>query len=102
METEKEKGTTLSNSAEENNPISPITNTSNLTYYEHRDNDGSGLEFDLVFLREKGVPLKYLSITVQGLDLNANPPYPNSATITISTQKDFDKIKNFIAQLTWE
>lgn len=101
METGNKNATSLSNSEEENNPIYPITNTSDLTYYEHRDNDG-GLEIDLVFLREKGVPLKYLSITVQGFDLDVNPPSPNSATITISTQEAFDKFKNFIAQLKWE
>ncbi len=101
MDTDKNTATGLTNENDEKNTNLPITNTTNSTYYEHRDKNG-GFEIDLVFLRERGVPLKYLSITVQGLNIESEPPSPNSATVTIGTKEEFDKFKNFIAQLKWE
>lgn len=99
---DKEKNGATGTEENEKNTNLPITNPSSNTYHEYRDEGGGGLEVDLVLLREKGQTVKYLLVTINGANFQIDPPIPTSASITISTQTEFEKFKNFIAQLKWE
>lgn len=95
------KNQPLSQNNSDNNKKDELTNYK--TYFLFSDkNSGCSLELDLVTFREKGEETRYLSFLLNGIDTSQSPPVPQSSRLTIESKEEFEKIKNFFAQLNWE
>ena len=65
------------------------------TYFEYTASNKSKLELDLITFREKGVETRYLSIAI------AWPEMPSGTMISIGSKEEFERFKEFVAQLNW-
>lgn len=76
-------------------------NTSTYMKLETKNPDGqvSGvLEIDLISFRERGRESRYLSVNLIGMGQDGNQ---SDTTISIGNEQDFNKFKQFIANLNW-
>lgn len=66
-----------------------------------QEND-SLIELDLVYVREKGREERFLKIELSGHNIT-HPERPQQYAIkVVNSKEEFDKLKNFFAQLEWE
>ena len=87
-------------------PIPQVVQSTNQedfqTYFCYQDEQGGNLEIDLITFREKGIETRYLSLLFSGQDVRQNPPVPQEAFLNIESKEEFERIKEFFAQLNWE
>lgn len=70
------------------------------TYLSMGSEEYGFLEIDLVTFREKGKEERYLSIGVNGF--NEHSEIVNNVYCAIRNKEEFEQIKQFFANLTWE
>jgi hypothetical protein len=78
-----------------------IENTNTYMKLETKNPDGqvSGvLEIDLISFRERGKESRYLSVNLIGMGQDGAQ---SDTTISIGNEQDFNKFKEFIANLNW-
>ena len=82
--------------------IAPIDSNGSETYYVYESSDGGFFEVDLVTFREKGTETRYLSLEVAGLNMTGEEPVPQQAMISLESREQFEELKAFFTQLSWE
>jgi hypothetical protein len=78
-----------------------VENTNTYMKLETKNPDGqvSGvLEIDLISFRERGKESRYLSVNLIGMGQDGAQ---SDTTISIGNEQDFNKFKEFIANLNW-
>jgi len=68
---------------------------------QNEENNSPGdIEFDLIFMREKGQAQQFMEISISGI----LPDTSNPSTMRkiIASKEDFEVLKKYFSQLTWE
>ena len=66
------------------------------------DEEGKMLEMDLVFIRQRGIDEKFLEITLTEVDEVNGQSVPLRKVKEIKTKEEFNKIKDYFVNLSWD
>jgi hypothetical protein len=67
-----------------------------------QEEEGKLFEMDLIFIRQKGVDEKFLEMTLTVREDVNNQPVAVRKSMEIRTKEEFDRMKEYFVNLSWD